>query len=93
MDYLTLWILSRRSGSSHLRLNGLCLDPKALSPLIPEWLENSRFASALLLGCSGGLHHLIVLRAGHAFFDEPFIIAPPLVILVVAGRHRRFMST
>ena len=46
----------------------------------------SRLASVLLLGCSGSVDYVIVFRSGNAFFDEPFIIAPPLVILVVARR-------
>jgi hypothetical protein len=29
---------------------------------------------------------VIVFRFGDALFDEPFIVAPPLVILIVAGR-------
>ena len=45
-----------------------------------------------LCGCSGGLQHVIVLRFGGAFFDETFIIAPPLVILIVTGSLWRFMS-
>ena len=34
-------------------------------------------------GCPGGLDHLIVLRAGYTFFDEPFIVTAPLAVLVV----------
>ena len=43
-------------------------------------------------GCSGGLDHLIALRSGDAFFDEPFIITPSLVIFIFAGSHCHFMS-
>jgi hypothetical protein len=32
------------------------------------------------------LDQVIVFRLGNSFFDESFIIAPPLVILVVARR-------
>jgi hypothetical protein len=38
------------------------------------------------------LHHVIVLGFGYAFFDEAFIIAPPLVILIVAGSRWHFVS-
>ena len=53
----------------------------------------SWLASVLLLGCSSGLDNVIVFRFGDAFFDEPFIIAPPLVIFVVAGRDWYFISS
>jgi hypothetical protein len=35
---------------------------------------------------------VIKLRSSDTFFDEPFIIAPPLAILIVAGRQW-FMSS
>jgi hypothetical protein len=52
----------------------------------------SGFASVLLLGCSGSLHQVIVFRFGNAFFDEPLIIAPPFLILILAGSRRHFVS-
>jgi hypothetical protein len=38
------------------------------------------------------LHNVIVLRFGDAFFDEAFIVASPLVILIVAGSRWHFIS-
>lgn len=44
------------------------------------------------LGGSGGLHHSIMLCFGDAFFDEPFIIAAPLLVLVVIPANQHFMA-
>jgi hypothetical protein len=35
---------------------------------------------------------LIVLCSGDAFFDEPFVITPPLLVLIVVGRNRGFVA-
>src|SRR4249919_3709302 len=51
------------------------------------------FSSFILLSLgSGGLEPLIVLCFGDALFNEPFTIASPFVILILAGSHWHFVT-
>ena len=62
-------------------------DRFGLLPLI----EGLKSFFLLFRGGSGGLQHLIVLRLVDAFFDEPFILTAPFVILVLVGTFRRLV--
>ena len=78
------WPANQPDAASFIILT-MVSSPSCATPIsigFPSWL-----ASVLLLGCSSSLDHVIELRSSDAFFDEPFIIAPPIVILIVAGRH------
>ena len=44
------------------------------------------------MSLQAGLMHLVMLRSGNASFDEPFIVASPFVILIVARSHWHFVS-
>jgi hypothetical protein len=85
--FFQLWRVEHRQQSGRLQTsqNGFTA---LISIGFPSWL-----APVLLLGCPCSLDHVIELRSSNAFFNEPFIIAPPLVILIVAGRHWHFMSS
>ena len=36
--------------------------------------------------------HLILFRSGDAFFNQSFIVAPPLVVLIGTGGHWHFTA-
>jgi len=42
----------------------------------------------IFCGFPSGLEHLIMLRSGDAFFDEPLTIASAFFILIFAGSRR-----
>jgi hypothetical protein len=43
-------------------------------------------------GLSRSLEHLVVLRSGNAFFNEPFVVAAPFLVLVRARSPRYFVA-
>jgi len=55
---------------------------KPLAPSIPAWLKSSRLAPVLLLGCSGGLHHLRDLMSRGVKSEELQGFAPKRLAIV-----------
>ena len=51
-----------------------------------------KISAVLAVYLQAGLTHLVMLRVGHAFFDQPLIVAPSLLVLIGTGGRRRFVS-
>ena len=91
-SFMILTIVSSTSCATPFSCGGLNIASRAVGFKLASMGFLSRLTSVFLLGCSGGLDHAIMFRFGDAFFDELFFIAPPLLILILAGSRRHFVS-
>ena len=55
-------------------------------------LTSPEYHAVLTFSLQAGLTHLIVLRSGDAFFDEPFVVASPFAIFIGTGSRRHFAA-